>query len=303
MEISRYKKQLRNFLIYLVIIVILFLLLELVAPEQDMSPIIFGNGFIEKFLLFLVFWAIGAIIGGVLFGYILSPLFLLVHKKTIGRNMIYGIQENLKSEKLKGMIKALFPALMAINFSLMFYLNESLVNEIVYDFDEGMITEELAKSFKSLIAFLVLLSITVPVAMTLFSPVWFLLDAGIVYSNQENVKKNNLEQPIVGRSVGGWYINLLKGYAGISVIFSYFVFIITILGGIPTEEGGALAIFILILNMALLIPMMFFIAIATLPAIIILDIIKENRINYIRKWAKKFGIREEVKITFETINK
>ncbi len=287
MGISKYKKSL-----YLIgglsaLIIIIFLFLEPIRGDQDISQFIPGKGFIETILLLLFIWPIGAIIGGFLFGYILSPLFLFIHKKTIGFSMDYGIQENLKSQKFKSMNKGIFPALLAINFSLMFALNSDIAEVVVYNI--GDISN--MPSTVNIIAFLIILSITIIIGMGLFSPVWFLNDAGIVYSNQEKVRKKQLEQPIIGRSVGGWYMNLMKGYAGIAVIFSYYKLISQFL----TEMTGVM----LIPNLILFLPMMFLISIAAIPAFILLDLTKEHRNKYIRKWAEKFGITKKVAISFQ----
>ncbi len=207
MGISKYKKSLFLDGVLIALIIVIFLFLEPIRGDQDFSQLIPGKGFIETTLLFIFIWPIGAIIGGVLFGYILSPLFLFIHKKTIGFTMDYGIQENLKSQKFKSMYKGIFPALLAINFSLMFALDNNIADEVVYNI--GDISN--MPSTVNIIAFLIILSITIIIAMGLFSPVWFLNDAGIVYSNQEKVRKKQLEKPIIGRSVGGWYMNLMKG--------------------------------------------------------------------------------------------
>jgi len=287
MGISRYKKSIYLFVGLSAVIIILFLFLDPIRGDQDFSQFIPGKGFVETIFLFIIIWPIGAIIGVFLFGYILSPLFLFVHKKTVGLTMDYGIQENLKSQKFKSIYKGIFPALMAINFSLMFALDDTIANEVVYDIGE---MSSMPSTF-NIIAFLIILAITIIVAMGLFSPVWFLNDAGIVYSNHEKVRKKQLEQPIIGRSVGGWYMYLMKGYAGIAVIFSYYQLISKFLA----EMGGLMVI----PNLFLFLPMMFLISIVVIPAFILLDITKEHRIRYIRKWAKKYGITKEVAISFQ----
>ena len=75
----------------------------------------------------ILFWSymVGALIG-ILLGFLLTPLFLIVHKKIIGRNLIYGIQERPEPEKFKGTFKAFFPALMALNFALIYVFNPTV---------------------------------------------------------------------------------------------------------------------------------------------------------------------------------
>ncbi|MHA1275078.1 MAG: hypothetical protein ACTSQJ_08225 [Promethearchaeota archaeon] len=40
-----------------------------------------------------------------------------------------------------------------------------------------------------------------------------------------------------------------------------------------------------------------------IPAIVILDITRESRIKYVRKWANKFGIINYVDVKYEIIEK
>ena len=180
---SKYKKPFIYFLIYVIAFSILFLMLEPLIGDQDISPIILGDNFIEKMQLFFVWWTLGSIIGALLFGFILGPFYLFVHKHTIGRKMSFGIQDNRESEKLKWLSKAIFPSLMAVNFALMLTLYPRIINEIV-SISVGM-NSDIKNVFYTLLAFVILLSFTVGVAFAIFSPVWFLQDAGIVYSNQD----------------------------------------------------------------------------------------------------------------------
>ncbi|MFX0062323.1 MAG: hypothetical protein ACFFC7_09070 [Candidatus Hermodarchaeota archaeon] len=149
----------------------------------------------------------------------------------------------------------------------------------------------------TIVTFIALLMFTFGIAMMLFSSVWFLLDTGNVYSNKEKVENENLDQPIEGRAGGGWYLGLLKGYAGIGVIFSYYqlVFLFFLEG---SSEGLVLSP-IMIVNILIWFPLMLIIAIAAIPALILLDLIKEHRINYIRNWANRLGITENVEIIMQ----
>ena len=154
----------------------------------------------------------------------------------------------------------------------------------------------------TIVAFVVLLSFMVLVGFGFFSPVWFLLDAGIVYSNQERVNNRVLEEPIIGRSIGDWYMYLLKGYAGISVFFRYYQLVNAYMSGLASVQQNETSIYFSIINALIFIPLVFLIAISSIPAFIILDKTKAKRIEYIRKWANKFEIPENVKIRFEKQN-
>jgi hypothetical protein len=291
MEISRYKKPIIIFIVYCAFATALLLFMDIVLENrsaQDLSPLIPGTGFLETVILLLILFPISAIIG-IFFGYLLAPLYLFAHKKTIGIRMIYGVQEVPQSEEFKKTFLALFPALMAINFSLMIAFNRDIAATIVGDIEGFALF---------LVAFILIIIVTLAISMALFAPAWFLSDAGIMFSNKKKVESGK-EQPVEGRSVGSWYIYLLKGYAGISVIFAYYQFITQFLSSIA-EEGGDFTI-PLIINVILLFPLMIFLAIASIPALILLDITKNHRVNYVRKWAEKMGIIDNVKVTFEKI--
>ena len=224
---------------------------------------------------------LAALIGGLLGGYLLSPIFLYIHKQIIGRKMAYGIEIREKSEKFNSTFKAIFPALASINLALMLVINEDVVNNFVY--------LEKAGGEGVIMTLGMLLSITVGISMFLFSSVWFLIDAGIVYSNAEKVKyKRDLVEI---RSVGGWYLYFLQGFAGIGLAFSFYVFVITMIQK-GFFKGPELPLF-------LILPLL--ITILSIPAIILLDITVENRIRYILKWAKKFGIVKNVEIKLEEV--
>jgi len=297
MMFSRYKRSLIIFAIYLALSSTLFLSLIPPFGGTDLSPLIYGKGAIELLLIFMVFWPIVAIIGGFLVSYLFVPLFLFIHKKIIGRNMIYGIEEVQKSEKFTKIFRGLFPALMSINFSLLLASNQGII-EFIINYEK--IPSGVATSMLSLL----ILSIpTIGLAMALFSPVWFLLDAGIVYSNQEKIVKKSLEEPVEGRTLGGWYMHFLKGYAGIGTIFSYYLLILLFIAQI-TRKGEIIStpqLIQVILNSFIFVPLFLLIAISAIPAIILLDITTDFRIKYVKRWAKKLGITTKVEIIFKEI--
>ncbi|MFX1257355.1 MAG: hypothetical protein ACFFAN_05830 [Promethearchaeota archaeon] len=277
MSILKYKNYLIIYLIVLISFALLGIILGLRTESSGFirfSP--FDNAGFDTVYVFVMI-SVASIIGGVLMGYILGPLYLVVHKRVIGRKMVYGIQDKPKSEKFKGIfLMALFPALLTVNFALMFAFN-STVQNIALDDPE--------QQDAAMITFATLLALTTGISMGLFSPVWFLLDAGIVFTNKEKVRYT--AHPTEVRSVGGWYIYLLKGYAGISVILSYYAFFIFLWQGRDVGtglEGMSLMFFATWPIMPLLI------ALLTIPAFILLDITREHRKKFILKWAKKFGI-------------
>ncbi len=244
-----------------------------------------GGGFpaIYMFLMYIVAPILGALIGG----YLLSPLFLWVHKNTIGRKMVYGVQDKPQPDKFKLTFRGFFPALMAINFALMFGSNE-VIQELMIN---TAVANDAAMRMIMIITLFPLCMFTIGITAGLFAPVWFLLDSGVVYSNKEKIKDTALPDEV--RSVGGWYIYLLKGYAGISVIFAYYTFISSAYaaGGM---EGPAIA----------LLPILpILLTIALIPTIVIFDIMSQKKKVYVLKWAKKFGIVDTVDVKFEKVQK
>lgn len=228
------------------------------------------NAGLELIIIFILI-VIAGIIGGLIIGYILGPLFLIVHRLIFKQKTLFGIQEKPEPEIFKGTIKAFFPALLAVHIALMFG-GKMFMIEIIVTNPSG--------AFAPLLTVLILTIITFFISMALFSPIWFLLESGIVYSNKEKVK--NKREPIELRSVGGWFMSQLKGYVGIAVIISYVVFTIEMIVWIgPALDISALIILVLF---------PFILTILGLPAMICLELTINNRRNYILKFAKKIGI-------------
>lgn len=284
MSLKKYKKAMILFLTtfgFFIILSIIAIIFNIGYQTTNYVKIIrFDNtGYWILYSLSMIILA--AVIGGFLGGYLLGPIFLYLHKVTTGQKMLYGIEIREKPEKFHSTLKTLFPAFFSINLALMLVINEDIVNNFVYI--------EKAGGEGVLITIGILLSITVGISMFLFSSVWFLIDAGIVYSNAEKVE--NKRDLVEVRSVGGWYLYFLQGFAGIGLAFSFYVFIITMIRK-GFFEGPELPLF-------LILPLI--ITILSIPAVILLDITIEKRKKYILKWAKKFGIIKYVQIKFEEV--
>ena len=190
--------------------------------------------------------------------------------------MEFGLQDKRKPEKFKGALKGFFPALFAMNIGLILMVSPT-IQEIVLKPQfrgEGVMNQ--------LICFASLLPWLVGIGMGAFSPVWFLLDSGIVYTNKKKVK--NTGYPTEVRSVGSWYMYLMKGYAGITVILTYYTFLSLIF---EASSGDVLGLTLIMLLWPFLPLLMCFMA---LPGVILLDITYEHRKKYIRKFANKLGI-------------
>ena len=294
---TKYRKPILIFLIYALFIIIVVN----VAPGlknpllKQLTPFIpVKDAILQSIIIMLVIWPLSAIIGGFFMGYLLTPLFLFFHKKIIGKKLFYTIQEIPKSNKFKRNLQAFFPALMTINFGMIFVFSPAVQRNILSN-DVFNVVEE--SNLIPLITLLILICITIGVSMALFSPAWFLLDAGISYSNQEKVADKEL--PIEYQNVGRWYFYFLKGYAGIGVIASYYLMIANFIEEVLLYSMDALRT--LIENMIFFLPLVFYLTISAIPSIILLNITKENRINYVRNWAKKFGITKKIVVIFQEI--
>jgi hypothetical protein len=119
---------------------------------------------------------------------------------------------------------------------------------------------------------------TIGISMIFFSPVFFLNDGCVLYSSRNLVKETG--RPVETRTVGGWFYGYFKGYAGLSVAFSYFLIVFSRFNDFSGEY------FFVIFWIGL--PL--FITFSIIPAFIFLDQIKKHRIRYIQRVALRMGI-------------
>lgn len=254
-------------------------MLDLIGePTEGFSKIIPLPTAGTQSLWMISFTILASIVGALIGGFIFGPFFLLSHKKVIGRKMIYGFQNRAQSNKFKGaFFKTLFPALLTVNFCLIFSSNSTIQEIVLRNPGEDM---------DQMLTFSAILPLISGVSMAIFSPTWFLLDAGVVYTNKKKVENNS--DPIEIRSVGGWYIYLMKGYAGISVIFAFYTFYSNLASTVSDFSAGTVLIFIIWPIMPI------FIALMLILGIISLDMTFNKRREFIRKWANKFGILESL---------
>jgi hypothetical protein len=249
----------------------------------DLTPLLpFNNHQFEFPLTMLVTMGV-CIIGALLFGYIFGPVLLYFHKKIIGRKLIYRVQENFRTKKFKETFRGFFPMLIALNFGLMILQERELTLLFI---DESQIQSPGAGYISAIFVLVMLIS---GITIGVFSSIWFIMDSGIVYVKKKKKRSNN---PIEIRSVGGWYLTLLKGYASISTIFTLYTFVFQqVLAFTPTEwlfEWFIILLFVILIFL----PVIF--SLFALPSIIILDKLYEKRENYMRKFAKKLGIEEKI---------
>lgn len=295
-SISKYKKA-------LIIVFAYYALLLCLASYFNSSPTLTiatyftplipsNNPYVEVVLIFLVFAPISAVVVGVFGGYFLAPTFLFIHKNILGSRLLYGIQDRPQPQAFKKMMRGYYPALLAINvnsiilFSAPWILGR-ILNEEWWELGGPVYSTIFVPGF------LVLLMFTIGLGTLVFSPTWFLTDAGIVYSNKEKVA--GTDQPVEGRTVGGRFTDFLRGYAGIGVVFSYIQFLSVYVSEQTISPNPIDLVTFLMFFLGLPI----FLLIAVIPSLIILDIMKEHRVRFVRNFAEKTGITDFVEFSLE----
>jgi hypothetical protein len=260
----------------------------IVGFGQNLTPIIpFRDYGIEIAFISVLLLPLSSIIGTLIGGYLFSPLLLYINIKIFRKRYQYGIYHKLDHNKFKYFSQGLFTALMAINISLLILNPDTVL--FVTRFT-GPLTP-----INYTITFVVLLIFTFVITTLIYSPTWFLMDSGILYSNKEILREIN--KPLEVRSVGRWYEQFLKGYTGVSVLISYIEFITIFFIAV----GNDLALSIV--NLIIFIPFPIILAIPSIPALIILDKIKQKRNDFILHQARKLGITEVMDVSIELKNK
>ena len=296
----RYWTLLIWFIIYIIFwVIIIGIMQKLFKPTFPLrlSRLVPLNDIYQEIaFIFIIILPLSAVFGVFIGGYLITPLILTIHKNFFGIKKYYGIQPESSSVETRLMTKGFFPVLMAINLSSLFLtptiMEFILSADILIEFDGiskvPVFTKFLAES--------VLLILTFGLAILLFSSVWFLKDSGIIYSNKEKVVNSN--ESIVFRSIGEWFQTILRSYAGIGAVITYIVvvqdFITRFINnyGLP---GNILNIPSLVLWLG----MPFYLVLSLIPAIIFNDLIKRNRVKYIRNIGRKLGIKGSAIISFE----
>ena len=267
--------------------------------SQDLAYYLPFIGALELVILLVVIFPCTALIGAFL-GTFLAPLLTLLHKKIIGRNMDYGFEEIHKSEKFRRIFQGFFPGLMAINFSALIADNTMLQNLVTTEWTYNLASYLPNPSgYIQMITFIICIPFTLIISFVLFSALWALLDAGIVYSNKKTVEKKRKEKPIIGQSVGGWYNYILKGYAGIGAIIIY----LELVGLYFTTIQFGSDIFLDFANGYLFLSYFILLPIFTIPTIIVLDVFRDRRVEFTRKQAMKLGISKDVTITLQEVDR
>ena len=251
----------------------------------EIYTVLTHNFAVDIAILFLLIpiWCIIAFFIG---GYLFTPLFLFIHKKMLGRKLIYGLKEMQQPKQFKGaFLSCFFPALLALNIGILLS-DEVFLHDLL--FSDTFITYA-GEGIIQILTLVFLFPIASGIGIAVFSATYFLLDSGIEYTNKKRKKVIRGSFPTEVRSVGGFYLYYLKGYAGLSVVISIVKLLITFFTSIG-DVGGA----VYIINSIVwpLIP--FTITLFMIPVYMIQDLTYERRKKFTLKWAEKFAIRGQL---------
>lgn len=225
----------------------------------------------------ILLFPVSAIIG-TLFGFVLAPLFLWVYKKYMGRSNLFAIQDQQDVEKSHGLLMGFFPALMATNFTLSLIFNPMIMDMPIF---QGYYLQ-----WNSIIfLFFVLGALLQAPAFALFSAAWIIDESGIVLMS----KYGSVELQATGK----WYLALLKGYAGIGVIFALYQFTFDFLGTYGSDVHWSAVLFLFILPII--------VTLWVIPAIILVGATEGKRRRYILGFAERFGIKTEFELNIRRI--
>jgi len=278
---SRYKKWIIVWIIFIILFSLMVIVNSFILPPFNIYTILTQNLWLDSLILFLSI-PIVSIIAFMVGGYILTPLLLIIHKKILGRNLLYGINEIQKPKIFKGaFIRSLFPALLALNIGILLS-DQSAIHDLIFTNSFQTIPTVILQ----ILTIVILLPLVSGLAIAAFSAAFFLIDSGIEYTNKAQKKVKRGSFPIEVRSMGGYYLYYLKGYAGISVIISIIKLIFSYLSTLQVLEFG-----IFLMNLIVWPIMPFTITFFLVPVAIIEDFTYERRKNYTLKWAEKLNIK------------
>ncbi|TFF99953.1 MAG: hypothetical protein EU541_03600 [Promethearchaeota archaeon] len=294
----KYFKAIFLFLLYEICIIIIFYALIMFFPkilDFNLSPfipsdyIVYEQMFLCNFLI-----PFSGIIGYLLGGYVLAPTFLYFHKKIFGSKLTYGIQKKPEVKDISILSKSFFPVMLAINIaSTIIISSEGIINDLILSPAlNGFKSTTSGLALRKALTLLLLFPTAFAISMFVFSSVWFLKNSGIVYSNKKKVE--NLSEPWVIRSVGGWYHTILKGYGGVGVIITFTSFLFSSIASIIGSFGDIT----LWLTVILWFTGIFLLILATIPSLILNELLRKKSASYVMRYAHKMKINQFVNMDF-----
>ncbi|MBN1214154.1 MAG: hypothetical protein JXA99_01805 [Candidatus Lokiarchaeota archaeon] len=138
--------------------------------------------------------------------------------------------------------------------------------------------------------------LTLFLALFLYSPVWYFLNSGIVFSNKKKV--DDFVDSIEIRSIRNWYRAILRGYAGIGLVITYLQFLVTTFNKFDDADLAEQ-----IILLVFIIPFLIIVVFSGLPVILFLEYTKEIRFKYINKITEKFKSSNKVNLIMDKIDK
>jgi len=257
----------------------------------------FWDGLLDYLLLPLVI-LVGGLVGGVL----LTPLYLLVHWLVYGRSRFYGFVTVRKPPSIvRWLRRAILPSLFGVQVGLF------LATGLVSAGTAGLVVSEALLSVSSEVSQILLtwtytLLIGLPVTFALVAATWLLDDAGLVTSNVPLQPSSDGGEPDLPQvsGVGTWFSRLLKGYAGIAVVLSYAAVMVGAMAQawqILTYNPAELPFF---LGDMITFPLMpVYLMFLSLPLIMGFDLMRGWIQRYVRRLGKRFAITKSLTVAVE----
>jgi len=298
---SKYRNLILLYVFYIVFWIILTSIMRVIIFPEG-TPIALtrfipvDDVLVELFLVFVILIPLSGIIGTLLGGYVLSPIIMILHKFFYRSKNYYGIQYESEDKKISLISSGFYPVLMAVNLSFIFLTPEIVAGILEADVIANFVLVLKIPVFIRLLGQMVLLIFTFGASTLLFSPVWLLKDSGIVFTNKKKVVDSN--ETLLIKSIGEWFQTLLKGYAGIGVILTYFFVIYDFIIVFITYIGYP-GILLNIPSLFLWLGLPFYLVLSMIPAVILHDILKKRRLSYVRKIAQRIGIQDIAIVSFE----
>ena len=206
--------------------------------ESDLIPIYPGNVLSDVILTIVIPYIILILV------LILGPFIVIslikMHKLMKLNKYDYFVVKNEKDLPASRIIlRSIFPGLLAVNIGIYVGLSSTLAPLIVTDPENRMGAVEYGAVI-----------IGMPIATILILPLWMLESSGLTCKKRVEEYNRPVSPDIEG--VGAFYLQMIKGYVGISTVISYTVVLITV------YESGTAEIWLLfvdpIIVMFLLLP-------------------------------------------------
>lgn len=188
--------------------------------DFDAIPLYPGNALSDIILVMVIPYLIVFVI--LFLGPFIVIFFIKIHKIMKLNKYDYFIVKNEKNlPGLRIILRALFPGLLAVNIGIYVGLSSTLASWIVTDPNNLFGAVEYGAVIFGM-----------PIATILILPLWMLESSGLIGKKRVEQYNRPVSPDIEG--VGQFYLQMIKGYVGISTVVAYTTVIITVY-----EMGGA----------------------------------------------------------------